>query len=61
MYREMHDVDGPVLAKLMYSKLFANESIDDDAIAYALDAAVSELRRSGARPERWATFIHMGA
>jgi hypothetical protein len=59
--RAMNDTDGPKVAKLFYEKLFAEEIITLDAIPYALDYAVGELRKSGAPPERWATFIHMGA
>jgi hypothetical protein len=61
IYRAMSDQDGPVVAKLFYKNLFANEIIDADSIAYALDYAVTDLRKGGAPPERWATFIHMGA
>jgi hypothetical protein len=57
----MGDRDGPFVAKLFYEQLFTAEVIDADAVAYALDHAVAELRYSGAPPERWATFIHMGA
>jgi hypothetical protein len=57
----MNDADGPQVAQLFYKKLFENDHIDADAIPYALDDAIMELRRSGARAQRWATFIHMGA
>jgi hypothetical protein len=57
----MSDQDGPYIAKHFYEKVFESEAIDVDTIAYALDHAVGELRSSGAPPERWATFIHMGA
>jgi hypothetical protein len=57
----MNDSDGPVIAKLFYEKLFEKETIDADSIPYALDHAVSTLRKSGAPWQRWATFIHMGA
>jgi hypothetical protein len=56
----MNDIDGPFIAKHFYEKLFRKETIDVDAIPYALDYAVTKLRKSGAPPERWATFIHMG-
>jgi hypothetical protein len=59
--RAMEDIDGPEVAKLFYEKLFAEEIITLDTIPYALDYAVSELRKSGVPPRRWATFIHMGA
>jgi hypothetical protein len=57
----MNDADGPLVAKLFYEKLFSEDVITLDAIPYALDWAVSELRKTGVPPERWATFIHMGA
>jgi hypothetical protein len=56
----MNDEDGPRVAKLFYEHLFAEEEITLDAIPRALDYAVTELRKSGVPPERWATFIHMG-
>jgi hypothetical protein len=57
----MRDKDGPTIAKLFYEKLFAKKQISLDDIPYALDYAVGELRKTGASPERWATFIHVGA
>jgi hypothetical protein len=60
-FRAMNDADGPLVATLFYEKLFEEEVITVDAIPYALDYAISELRKSGAAPERWTTFIHMGA
>jgi hypothetical protein len=57
----MDDRDGPFVAKWFYEKLFECETIDVDAVPRALDHAVQALRESGATPERWATFIHMGA
>jgi hypothetical protein len=57
----MNDADGPFIAKHFYEKLFAADVISPDAIPSALDYAVSELRKSGVPPERWATFVHMGA
>jgi hypothetical protein len=57
----MEDIDGPQVAKLFYEKLFAEDTITLDVIPYALDYAVSELRKSGVPPRRWATFIHVGA
>jgi hypothetical protein len=59
--RAMNDGDGPIVAKLFYEKLFESENIGVDSIPYALDHAVYALRASGAPPERWATFVHMGA
>jgi hypothetical protein len=57
----MKDSDGPVIAKLFYEKLFESKTINAESIPYALDHAVSTIRKSGASWERWATFIHMGA
>jgi hypothetical protein len=57
----MYDLDGPRVAKLFYERLFAEEVVTLDTIPYALDYAVAELRKDGVPPERWATFIHMGA
>jgi hypothetical protein len=61
MYRAMTDADGPKIAKAFYRSVFANQVITTDDIPYALDDAVAELRYSGVSPERWATFVHMGA
>jgi hypothetical protein len=57
----MSDEDGPQVAKHFYSELFRAEKIDADSVPYALDHAIAALRMSGAPPERWATFIHLGA
>jgi hypothetical protein len=59
--RAMSDEDGPYIAKRFYDKLFEKTHIEADDIPYALDHAVTQLRNSGAPPEQWATFIHMGA
>lgn len=57
----MDDIDGPNMARWVYEDLFAQDKIDSDAIAHALDGAVEKLRKAGAPPDRWATFVHMGA
>jgi hypothetical protein len=57
----MKDSDGPDVAKVFYEKLFANHTINVDSVPYALDDAVTTLRKSRAPWERWATFIHIGA
>jgi hypothetical protein len=57
----MGDDDGPDLAKWFYEDLMSNETIDADAVAYALDGAVQKLRAKEVPPQRWAPFIHMGA
>jgi hypothetical protein len=59
--RAMSDADGPYVARRFYEKLFQDEKINVDTIPYALDEAILSLRGSGASPERWATFIHVGA
>jgi hypothetical protein len=61
IFRAMSDTDGPQVAKLFYERLFAKKEISLDDIPYALDYAIGELRKRGVPPERWATFIHMGA
>jgi hypothetical protein len=61
MSRAISDVDGPKVAKWFYEELLAKEVVNADLVAYALDSAVGKLRDSGASPERWAPFIHMGA
>jgi CHAT domain-containing protein len=60
-FRTIWDDDGPAVARVFYEALLAEEVLDADAIAYALDAAVSKLRQDGVSPARWASFIHVGA
>jgi hypothetical protein len=57
----MNDVDGPAVAAEVYCTLFSTEVMDADTVPYALDDAIQKLRSQGIPPERWATFIHMGA
>jgi hypothetical protein len=57
----MGDEDGPQVAKFFYEKLFSKSQISLDDIPYALDYAVGKLKERGVPPERWATFIQMGA
>jgi hypothetical protein len=59
----MSDADGPQMAKIFYEQLFQKDAVNisPDDVPYALDYAASELRNGGAPPERWATFIHLGA
>lgn len=59
--RAIHDLDGPKIATWFYQALCAHDEIDVNSVAYALDAAVAKLRESGVPPDRWASFIHMGA
>jgi hypothetical protein len=57
----MNDADGPFVAEKFYETLFDGTVIDVESVPYALDEAVSALRKKGAPPAQWATFIHMGA
>lgn len=59
--RVMNDADGPIVAAVFYKVLFPQSVIHLGDIPYALDRAVAELRQTGVPPERWASFIHMGA
>jgi hypothetical protein len=61
LFRNIDDEDGPVVAREFYAALLAKEVIDADAVAYAIDEAVSELRRRDVSLARWASFIHVGA
>jgi hypothetical protein len=57
----MKDEDGPIIAEAFYHKLLGSDTISTDAIPRALDDAVRALKATGAGPERWATFMHVGA
>jgi hypothetical protein len=59
--RSMDDLDGPFVAERVYRAIFADGKLDLKAVPYALDAAVRELRETGADPSRWATYVHIGA
>jgi hypothetical protein len=58
----MEDVDGPMIAKVVYEELFkdCSQMLDPDAVPYALDAAVQRLRQVQSAPSRWATYVHLG-
>jgi hypothetical protein len=58
----MEDMDGPMIAASVYKRLFGgcSDSLQPDDIAYALDEAVQELRKSHSEPSRWATYVHFG-
>lgn len=60
--RSMGDMDGPVVAKRVYSELFKGdgESLDPDAIPYGFDAAVRDLRENGVHLSQWGTYVHLG-
>jgi hypothetical protein len=59
--RSMDDVDGPFVAERVYREIFRDGKLDLNAVPYALDAAVRQLRETGAHPSRWATYVHIGA
>jgi CHAT domain-containing protein len=58
----MGDVDGPIVAKTVYTELFASDGdmLDFDVVPYALDTAARKLRAQGLEPSRWAPYIHIG-
>jgi CHAT domain-containing protein len=58
----MGDVDGPVVAEIVYRELFAGagNTVDFDIVPYALDTAIRKLRAQGLEPSRWAPYIHIG-
>jgi hypothetical protein len=59
----MEDVDGPMIARHLYSALFQGDEkaqLDPNDVPYALDAAVEQLRRKHPEPIRWAPYIHIG-
>ncbi|PSS35398.1 hypothetical protein PHLCEN_2v1553 [Hermanssonia centrifuga] len=51
----MDDLDGPEVAKAIYTELFKGGPFNPDDIPYALDAAVQTMRSRGLPPSRWAT------
>jgi hypothetical protein len=58
----MSDTDGPEMAQWFYEELLANETINADAVACAVDNAARKLRAKVPwSPQRWAPYIHMGA
>lgn len=58
----MDDVDGPVVAETVYQELYRDgaETLDPNAIPYALDLAVQKLRAKGLAASRWAPYVHLG-
>lgn len=60
--RTMDDVDGPIVAKAVYERLFGGEDdyIDLEVVPHALDSAVRLLSDRGVRPSRWAPYVHIG-
>jgi hypothetical protein len=61
LIRAIWDEDGPDVARAFYETLLAEPVIDADAVAYALDEAVSQLKRQNVSIARWASFSHVGA
>jgi hypothetical protein len=49
-FRSISDADGPAVAREFYRALLAEEYIDVDSVAYALDAALLKLRNEGVSP-----------
>ena len=58
----MGDVDGPIVAKIVYEAIFVGQSefLDAEVVPYALDDAVQALRQRGLSSSRWATYVHLG-
>ncbi|KAJ6607580.1 CHAT domain-containing protein, partial [Mycena sp. CBHHK59/15] len=57
----MCDADGPVVAEIVYSHLFAHgQRLQASNAAKALQLAVRKMRDAGVPYERWVPFIHMG-
>jgi hypothetical protein len=58
----MEDVDGPMIAESVYKDIFNSDGdyVKPDDVAYALDAAVQQLRCLHPDPSRWAPYIHLG-
>jgi hypothetical protein len=57
----MTDIDGPVIADLVYEAMFKEEVFDLNVVPYALDDAVRLLREQRVEAGRWSVFVHMGA
>lgn len=62
LFRSMDDIDGPFVAKMVYTELFSDQRqvLDPDVIPFALDRAIRELRAKGVSAKRWATYVHIG-
>ncbi|KAH9474316.1 hypothetical protein JR316_0012774 [Psilocybe cubensis] len=59
---EMHDEDGPTIAKHFYDYIFSNGSTANfKESAQALNIAIREMRKQGVPLERWVMFVHTGA
>lgn len=62
LYRSMDDVDGPVVAQVVYEALFVGEGnhVHFNTAPAALNRAVKMLRDRGVNPMRWAPYVHIG-
>lgn len=58
--RSMDDADGPEVARVVYREMFKSGTCNYEAVPYALELAVQQLRDKGIHPSRWATYVHMG-
>lgn len=58
----MDDVDGPEVARTVYTELFQSGAnmLDGEDIPYALDIAVQKLRERGLSASRWAPYVYIG-
>lgn len=58
----MGDSEGPIVAQTVYETLFRESTgiLDADDVSYAVDSAVTLLRRQGMHPSLWATYMHIG-
>lgn len=56
----MDDFDGPFMAKRIYSQIFKEGHLNLEAVPFAVDDAVRQLRESGVPASRWATYVHFG-
>lgn len=50
-----------MIAGAFYEQLLKTDTLDMDAVPFALDKAVEKLRHLRVPTHRWAPFIHLGA
>jgi hypothetical protein len=58
--RAMNDIDGPFMARYIYTHIFRDGALDMDTVPLAVDNAVMALRELGVPASRWATYAHIG-
>ncbi|KAA1476447.1 hypothetical protein DENSPDRAFT_511976 [Dentipellis sp. KUC8613] len=58
---EMRDTDGPDFARMFYEYMLGEGGGSTSSSAAALHYAALKMRDAGVPPERWATFVHIGA